>query len=186
MSSTCSLLTAALPPLHLLCFSSLLGATLYQSFVMTKISFRSLPKPAFRSLQKQVWPFYFRAQTIMIIVNAVTVPRNVIFPLGAGLMSWIPHAVATTLAMLNVFIFEPATQKAMVQVTHQETRDALSCNTREYHQNKGMEGSTASTSAVMVVVMRKFSFSHAMCIHLNLLTLGAILAYGWTLASRIQ
>ncbi|VBB79523.1 Putative protein of unknown function [Podospora comata] len=190
MSSNCSHFLSALPPLHLLGFSFLLGATLYQSFIMTKISYRALPKSAFRSLQKQAWPFYFRSQSLLVVITAVTIPRDDLVPFEASLMSWVPHAVAFTSAMLNTFIFEPATRKAMVQVTHQaatlETRDGLSCNTTQYNENKVMEGASVSPSSGMVVVKRRFSFSHAMCIHLNLLTLGAVLAYGWTLAARIQ
>ncbi|KAK4676545.1 hypothetical protein QC764_401420 [Podospora pseudoanserina] len=186
MSSNCAHFLSALPPLHLLCFSFLLGATLYQSFIMTKISYRALPKAAFRSLQKQAWPFYFRSQSLLVVITAVTIPRDDLVPFEASLMSWVPHAVAFTSAMLNTFIFEPATRKAMVQVTHQETRDGLSCNLTQYDENKVMEGASVSASSGMVVVKRRFSFSHAMCIHLNLLTLGAVLAYGWTLAARIR
>ena len=36
-------------PCHLLCFSTLLGTQLYQSFIIVKVAFRALPRPAFIS-----------------------------------------------------------------------------------------------------------------------------------------
>ncbi|KAK4205412.1 hypothetical protein QBC40DRAFT_35768 [Triangularia verruculosa] len=174
---------AALPPIHLLCFSSLLGATLYQSFVITKISYRALPMSAFRSLQKQVWPFYFRAQAAFIFATAITIPGDGSLFRSAGTLTCLPHAVALTSALLNTFIFESATRKAMIEVAHQETRDARSQITKDADLNKEQGDETSTTSKQ---IKKRFSSKHAMCIHLNLVTMGAILAYGWTLASRLN
>jgi len=38
----------------------------------------------------------------------------------------------------------------------------------------------------MKVLNRAFSRAHAMSIHLNLVTIGATLWYGWKLASKLQ
>jgi len=41
------------------------------------------------------------------------------------------------------------------------------------------------TSAEMRALNKVFSRNHAMCIHLNLLSMGAMLFYGWRLALRM-
>lgn len=43
-----------------------------------------------------------------------------------------------------------------------------------------------SKSEEMLVLNRAFSRAHAMSIHLNLITIGATLWYGWQLASKLQ
>ncbi|KAK0710569.1 hypothetical protein B0T21DRAFT_297865 [Apiosordaria backusii] len=179
-----SILNAVTPPLHLLFFSCLLGASIYQSFVMTKISYRALPKSAFRSLQKQVFPFYFRLQIALTIATAVTIPSHGLLDFTEDKLIWIPHVVALISAMSNIFMFEPFTRKAMIQVTHQETRETLSHRTTDSDEDE--EEKAFSTSNNMSRIKKNFSFHHAMCIHLNLLTMGAILAYGWTLAARMK
>lgn len=60
--------------LHILSFSTLLGTDLYQTFFLTGIAFRSLPRAAFTTLQKRVFPVYFRLQTGLVLLAAVTVP----------------------------------------------------------------------------------------------------------------
>lgn len=42
------------------------------------------------------------------------------------------------------------------------------------------------TSQEMKLLNRKFSKNHSMSIHLNLVSIGATLWYGWTLASRFN
>jgi hypothetical protein len=45
---------------------------------------------------------------------------------------------------------------------------------------------TSEISHDMRLMHRKFSKPHAMSIHLNLVTIGATLWYGWRLASRLN
>jgi hypothetical protein len=40
-------------------------------------------------------------------------------------------------------------------------------------------------SVEMKRLRRVFSRNHAMCIHLNLVSIGAMVAYGWRLAGRL-
>jgi hypothetical protein len=49
---------------------------------------------------------------------------------------------------------------------------------------QGLEEGT--TSDAMKIVNRSFSKAHAMSIHLNLITIGAKLWYGWRLASKLS
>ncbi|KAL6157329.1 hypothetical protein ACJQWK_07225 [Exserohilum turcicum] len=55
-----TLLSAVLPPCHLLAYSTLLGTELYQTFVMTKVAHRALARPSFVNLQKRVFTIYFK------------------------------------------------------------------------------------------------------------------------------
>ncbi|KAK4183814.1 hypothetical protein QBC35DRAFT_507233 [Podospora australis] len=165
-----------LAPIHLLVYSSLLGTSLYQTFAMTKISYQALPKTAFRSLQKKVFPFYFRVQTFLIFGSLVTLPSSTWSPIAAfsHTINWIPHAVAGVTAVLNLLVYEPRTRTFMIEVAHQETRDASRTpNSKE-------------PSGEMQQFRRHFSRAHAMSIHLNLITIGSILFYGWTLGNRIS
>jgi hypothetical protein len=54
-------LASILTPAHFFAYSTLLGAELYQSFVMTKIAYQALPRSAFTTLQMRVFPIYFRS-----------------------------------------------------------------------------------------------------------------------------
>jgi hypothetical protein len=63
-----------LVPLHLLSYSTLMGTQLYQTFVMTKIAYQELPRPAFIKFQLRVFPTYFRGQTLLLVLTAATFP----------------------------------------------------------------------------------------------------------------
>jgi len=108
-----------LAPLHLLFFSALLGAELYQSFVMTKVTFEVLPRSAFTTLQKRVFPLYFKGQTFLILVTAATAPPYSFASLAKSKAEWIPLVVAGITAVLNLVVYEPKTRKAMVERIHQ-------------------------------------------------------------------
>ncbi|KAK3332592.1 hypothetical protein B0T19DRAFT_107496 [Cercophora scortea] len=179
-----SLSTALFPPLHLLFYSTLLGTELYQTFVMTKVCYNALPKSAFTTLQKRVFPLYFRGQALLLFLAAATCPPHGLFvSLARRRMVWIPFAVAGCTAVLNLVVYEPRTRKAMVDRVHQETRDRArqaAGDGSDHDENIG------GTSLEMQVLNRAFSKNHAMCIHLNLVSVGAMLVYGWGLASRLQ
>ncbi|KAF2030964.1 hypothetical protein EK21DRAFT_64392 [Setomelanomma holmii] len=159
---------------HLFAYSTLLGTELYQSFVMTRVAYQALPRSAFTSLQKRVFPIYFRSQSLLLILVAGTTP-----PWGPASVVqqrnvWMPLVVAGVTAILTLLIYGPRTQTFMIERVHQATRDA------KMHQ--GAE----NPSEEMKDLNRFFSRSHAMSIHLNLLTIGATLWYGCWLASHLK
>ena len=119
VTESCTALTKALPACHLLVYSSLLGTELYQSFVMTKVCYIALPRSAFRTLQKRVFPVYFRAQVALVLLSAVTFPPAGIFGLAINRADWIPHLVAAVTAVLNLGVYEPQTRQCMIGVAHQ-------------------------------------------------------------------
>ena len=103
---------------HLLFYSVLLGMEIYQTFGMTKLSHQALPKTAFRSLQKRVFPVYFRAQTILLLLTALKFP-----PHGPGSLieektHLLAFCTAGVMAGLNLIVYGPATQAAMIAKTH--------------------------------------------------------------------
>ncbi|OHE91652.1 hypothetical protein CORC01_13042 [Colletotrichum orchidophilum] len=87
---------------------------------------------------------------------------------------WIPVMVAGITSLANLLIYGPKTRQAMIDRTHQETRDAK------------RPGDVDEPSPDMVAVRRRFSINHAMSIHLNLIAIAAMLWYGFRLASRIH
>lgn len=159
---------------HLLLYSMLLGTELYQSFVMTKVCYNALPMSAFTTLQKRVFPLYFRIQSGLILLTAVTFPPygpvSLVFSTGDAITIGFTGAMA----LLNLTIYGPRTQQAMIERTHQQTRDGRS------HEDPGVP------SQEMIIRNKAFSHNHAMSIHLNLLAMGTTVWYGLRLASRLQ
>lgn len=108
-----------LGPLHVLFYSSLLGTELYQTFVLTKVCFNALPRSAFTTLQKRVFPVYFRGQTLLLLLTAATAPPTGPFALVSNKANWISFAIAGVTAALNLLCYGPRTQQAMVKRIHQ-------------------------------------------------------------------
>ncbi|KAI1174433.1 hypothetical protein F4777DRAFT_589213 [Nemania sp. FL0916] len=167
-----------LAPLHLLSFSTLLGTQIYQTFVVTRICFVSLPRNAFTALQKRLFPVYFRSQSLLLLAAAITIPSQGPLTLIANKAAWIPFAIAGATAALNLLVYGPRTRRIMIGRIHQESRD---------EPRKQATGDDAETSIPdMQGLHRSFSRNHAMSIHLNLLSLGAMLWWGWRLASSLN
>lgn len=187
--------TKLLAPLHLLAYSTLLGTQLYQSFVMVKISYQALPRSAFTTLQKRVFPIYFRSQSLLLVMTIATFP-----PHGPSLLAkekgdWIAFLVAGVAAGLNLVVYGPRTRNAMIERIHQGKFSNKSSNFKVSvrHINKATETrdgrqlvDVGAISDDMRKLNRSFSRNHAMSIHLNLITIGASLWYGWRLASRLK
>lgn len=108
-----------LGPLHIFFYSSLLGTELYQSFVLTKVCFNALPRSAFTTLQKRLFPVYFRGQALLLLLTAVTIPPTGPLSLVASKANWIPFTIAGVTAALNLLIYGPRTQQAMIERIHQ-------------------------------------------------------------------
>ncbi|KAI0907209.1 hypothetical protein F4824DRAFT_488666 [Ustulina deusta] len=169
-----------LAPLHLLSFSALLGTQLYQTFIVTKICYVSLPPSAFTTLQKRLFPIYFRSQSLLLLLTVVTIPSQGPLTLIAHKAAWIPFAVAGVTATLNWWVYGPRTRQIMIERIHQETRDGLQKQTTDDHVV------SETPSPEMQRISRSFSRNHAMSIHLNLLTIGAMLWWGYKLASNLN
>ncbi|KAI1167084.1 hypothetical protein F5B18DRAFT_603677 [Nemania serpens] len=178
VSSSTMDLHSVLAPLHLLSFSTLLGTQLYQTFIVTKICYVSLPRSAFTTLQKRLFPIYFRTQSLLLLLTMITIPSQGPITLVANKSAWIPFAFAGVTATLNLLVYGPRTRQIMIERIHQETRDGL--------QRQTTDDAIETRSLEMERLDRSFSHNHAMSIHLNLLSLGPLLWWGWKLASNLN
>ena len=121
---------------HMIIYGTLLGTELYQvlisrmriiapliygikSFVMTKVCYNALPMSAFTTLQKRVFPVYFRGQTLLLVLTALTHPPYGPVSLAASLWDLIPLAFGGAMAALNLMVWGPRAQTAMTERIHQ-------------------------------------------------------------------
>jgi hypothetical protein len=96
-----------LAPYHMISYSTLLGTTLYQTFVVTKVGYQALPISAFTTLQKRLFPIYFRSQSLLLLCTALTIQKKA---------DWIPLAFASAMAGLNLIV---RVERAMIERIHQ-------------------------------------------------------------------
>jgi hypothetical protein len=113
------LFSSILPPVHLFVYSTLLGTQLYQSFVMTKVAYKALPRTAFTTLQKRVFPIYFQSQSLLLLLVAVTFPPHGPITMIKVKSSWIPFVVAGITAGLNLVVYGPRSKELMIERVHQ-------------------------------------------------------------------
>ncbi|KAI2463497.1 hypothetical protein F4781DRAFT_426324 [Annulohypoxylon bovei var. microspora] len=162
-----------LAPIHLLSYSALLGTELYMSFVLIKVCYRSLPRNTFTTFLQRVFLLYFRGQVLLLLLTATTIPPYGPLTLLANRGNWIPFVVAGVPALLNMVIYGPRTRQIMIDRIDQETRD------------KGKSDNPTEPSDDSKTLKRSFSRNHAISIHLNLGSIGAMVWWAWKLASRV-
>lgn len=98
-----------------------------QSFVMTKICFQALPMPQFTTLQKKVFPIYFKLQVGLLALTAATHPPLSLLSLSKHWWEYVPLAVALGVSGLNLVVYGPRTEKVMIERVHQgQSRVSLS------------------------------------------------------------
>ncbi len=131
-----------------------------------------------------------------MLLTALSFPARGPASLVQNKADWIPFAVAGITAALNLVLYGPRTSKAMVDRVHQSKCSAALAHyvARSLIQDKKPEMACGQTvrristdpTPEMRELNRTFSRYHAMCIHLNLISLGAMVFYGWRLALRIR
>ncbi len=137
----------SLSPYHLLFYSTLLGTELYQTFVITSVTFNSLPLGVFMNLNKKTFPLYFRIQTLLTAATVLTYPPApgllmVVWDMSAAIVRhrkdggsslsregrWSTLDVVAMLLMsvttvLNLVVYGPKSQRAMTERSHQGKPD---------------------------------------------------------------
>jgi len=185
-----ALLTSVLPPIHLLAYSTLLGTELYQSFIIVKIAHQALPRSAFTQLQARVFPIYFATQSLLLLIVSATVPPHGFLSMIRKKNVWIPLVVAGITAGLNLVLFGPRTKDLMVARVHQGMLTIMllgaSAEWMEATRDAEVQAGAGMVSEAMGKLNRSFSRAHAMSIHLNLVSIGAMVWYGWHLASLMK
>ncbi|KAF5022119.1 hypothetical protein F66182_5838 [Fusarium sp. NRRL 66182] len=112
-------ITTLLAPIHLLSFSALLGSQLYQTFIVTKVAFKHLPRTPYMTFQKHIFPIFFHCQALLLVLTAVTFPPYGPPSLIEHKSDWIPFAVSGVVSGLNVTVFGPRTRKLMLDRAEQ-------------------------------------------------------------------
>ncbi|KAL0933311.1 uncharacterized protein CTRU02_212274 [Colletotrichum truncatum] len=182
-----------LAPYHIISYATLLGTTLFQTFVNTKVCHSALPKSAFTTLQKRIFPIYFRCQTFLLVLTALTFPPGGPASLVKEKRDWIPFAIAGVTAVLNLLVYGPRTRQAMIDRIHQgmswlEPRHSGGDTNMQYEETRDakLPNTVDEISPDMQACRRRFSRNHAMSIHLNLISIFAMVWYGVRLASRLN
>ncbi|ORX89215.1 hypothetical protein BCR34DRAFT_581868 [Clohesyomyces aquaticus] len=171
---------------HILSYGTLLGSTLFQSFISGIIAFRVLPRPQFSTLQKHTFPVYFMLQSGLPTLLFLTYPSGALTLLPSSLTpssSTLSTASSiTTLAqdklaftligsmfvtgLVNMLYIGPQTTKTMELRKHQETRDGKKSYDKGPHSKE------------MQALNHKFGVLHGASSVLNLGGLIAMIWYG--------
>ncbi|KAH6850277.1 hypothetical protein B0I37DRAFT_110219 [Chaetomium sp. MPI-CAGE-AT-0009] len=171
-------------PYHILSYGTLLGTTVFHTFVNGIIAFRALPRPYFGALMAQIFPVYFSMQATLPALLALTYPLRTGRGGAGGLAGvleasnrWTvlaPLAGAFACAAGNLVVVGPRTTRVMEERRGQERKDGKKAYDSPPHSEE------------MVALNRRFSILHGISSLLNLGTLAATVAYGVTLSSRLS
>ncbi|KAF2503181.1 hypothetical protein BU16DRAFT_449306 [Lophium mytilinum] len=159
-------------PYHLLSYGTLLGSTLFQSFVGGIIAFRVLPRPQFSVLQSHIFPVYFTMQTALPVALALT------YSGGPKVLAQqtLPASLIGTMivtGVINWVWIGPATTQCMKERKHQETRDG----------KKSYDAGPHSTE--MQQLNKRFGTLHGVSSLLNLFAFISTIWYGFVLGERL-
>ncbi|KAF1843072.1 uncharacterized protein K460DRAFT_290414 [Cucurbitaria berberidis CBS 394.84] len=170
---------------HLLSYGTLLGSTLFQSFVSGIIAFRVLPRPQFSTLQKNTFPVYFTLQTLAPLAMLFTYPSGAssLLPLLSSspkvqtptdkLGAWLIGTMFFA-ALANWAYIGPQTTKVMELRKHQETRDGKKSYDAGPHSREMQE------------LNKQFGVLHGISSLTNLVGLVAMVWYGGVLGEGLR
>ncbi|KAF2713048.1 hypothetical protein K504DRAFT_371240, partial [Pleomassaria siparia CBS 279.74] len=153
-------------------YGTLLGSTLFQSFIGGIIAFRVLPRPQFSTLQKNTFPVYFALQTITPLLMMLTypsptgyaslVPSSKQYPTDKLALYLLTSIFAT--GIVNWVYVGPQTTQVMQLRKHQETRDGKKSYDKGPHTKE------------MEALNRQFGMLHGVS---SLVNLGGFIAMLW-------
>ncbi|KAI8936644.1 hypothetical protein NX059_007043 [Plenodomus lindquistii] len=170
---------------HLLSYGTLLGSTLFQSFISGVVAFRVLPRPQFSTLQRHTFPVYFSLQTLTPVAMLLTYPSgpSTLLPFLTSApktqtatdvrAAWLIGTMFIT-ALANLVYIGPETTRIMGIRKHQETRDGKKSYDAGPH-SKEMEG-----------LNRQFSILHGVSSLVNMVGLGAMIWYAGLLGQGLR
>ncbi|KAL8844005.1 MAG: hypothetical protein Q9176_001700 [Flavoplaca citrina] len=181
----------SLAPYHIITYGTLLGSSIFQSFIGGVVAFKCLPRAQFATLQTAIFPIYFSLQSACPIILALTYPGSSTgnsllgrssLPSGyKGFLAqenrWsVAAPISAMLAanLINLFWAGPKTNEIMRLRKHQETRDGKKAYDAPPHSKE------------MQKFNKQFSRMHGFSASLNLAALAMTMYYGVVLAERIQ
>ncbi|KAH6633706.1 hypothetical protein C7974DRAFT_177043 [Boeremia exigua] len=170
---------------HLLSYGTLLGSTLFQSFISGVVAYRVLPRPQFSTLQKHTFPVYFTLQTAAPVALLLTYPSGPsrllpvlssahVLPTPTDNLSSYLIATMFATALANLVYLGPQTTRVMVERKHQETRDGKAAYDKGPH------------SVAMQKLNTRFSVLHSVSSVVNLVGLGAMVWYAAVLGGGLR
>ncbi|KAI5781680.1 hypothetical protein DFH27DRAFT_580626 [Peziza echinospora] len=158
-------------PYHILLYGTLLGSTVFQSFIAGVLAYKALPRAQFSQLQQRIFPVYFTLQTIIPPLLYLTLP-----PSSTSTSPTPPTLlIATTFltGLTNLALVGPMTTRIMRERKKQETVEG-----KKYHD-------PGAKSVEMARLNRRFGMAHGVSALLNLVGLGAAVGYGVLLGGRL-
>ncbi|MCJ1261899.1 hypothetical protein MMC22_001768 [Lobaria immixta] len=173
-------------PYHVIAYGTLLGSSIFQSFIAGPIAYKALSRPQFSSLQQAIFPIYFSLQSALPVFLALTYP-GIKSPLGlapSGIGGFFAennrYSVLTPLVTIfainvaNLVVLGPATTKIMRERKHQETRDGKKSHDSPPHSKE------------MMRLNKAFGRTHGASALMNLASMLVTMWYGAELATRFQ
>lgn len=170
--------------------------------------FKTVSRHSFSAIQTGLFPIYFGIQTAVPVILALTFPSNALFGIPSGISGvlhetgrWTalaPLATAFITGLVNLVILLPLVTTVMKERRGQGTVDlptcSLSCTPSQLQsltpsivKRDGKEWfAEGPHSEEMRALNKKFGILHGVSSLLNLATLVATVAYGFTLGARIQ
>ncbi|RCI14710.1 hypothetical protein L249_6454 [Ophiocordyceps polyrhachis-furcata BCC 54312] len=110
-------------PYHIISYGTLLGASVFHSFINGPVMYKSIDRPAFSAAQQNLFPIYFSLQTALPAVLALTFPGSTLAGVPnsvSGLLdvssrwdSLVPIATMFVTGLVNLAVLLPATVKTM-------------------------------------------------------------------------
>jgi len=149
---TNALLHTVLPPIHLFTYSTILGMELYQTFAITKITYQTLSRTAFTTLQKRLFPIYFQSQSLLLVILAATYPPYGLISVIEKKKDWVSFAIAAMTVGLNLTIYGPRTKNLMIERIHQGKCIADTHYSRAVTVRAVYRGPIDATLGVLLVV----------------------------------
>jgi hypothetical protein len=166
-------------------YGTLLGSTLFQSFIGGVVAYGCLPRAQFATLQKNTFPVYFTLQTITPLAMLLTYPSGAsrLIPYLSStpvlqsptdrLNVWLIGTMLVT-AIANLVYVGPKTTEIMRIRKHQETKDGKSSYDKGPHSKE------------MQALNTQFSILHSVSSITNLVGLGAMIWYGAVLGAGLS
>ena len=170
------------------------------------VSYRSLTRPQFSTLQQALFPIYFSIQSALPVVMALTYPGlhtpSKSTPSGVvGLLArenrfsaFVPIATMFALNVTNLLVVGPATTKVMRDRKHQglstthpdglELFEGVSIFIETKDGKKSYDSPPHSKE--MTRLNKSFGRTHSVSASLNLISLLIAVGYGMVLSERIQ
>ncbi|KAF1999735.1 hypothetical protein P154DRAFT_523057 [Amniculicola lignicola CBS 123094] len=167
---------------HILSYGTLLGSTVFQSFIGGIVAFRVLPRPQFSTLQKHTFPVFFALQTITPLLMALTYPTgpfafvrtsSPLAPSTDRVATWLIGTMVVSGAVNWVWV-GPQTTEVMKLRKHQETRDGKKSYDAGPHSEE-MRG-----------LNKRFGVLHGVSSLVNLVGLVAMIWYGGVLGEGLR